>query len=100
MNRRQRRRWQAVFMLGLCCVILGTLLGMRHTGSVLHTQQTEALGTTILIGAEGSESRRRWQRLSARSRGWTHSSPTMARATLPGSTQRAASLPTLTQWRF
>lgn len=57
MNRRQRRRWQAVFMLGLCCVILGTLLGMRHTGSVLHTQQTEALGTTILIGAEGSESR-------------------------------------------
>lgn len=44
-------------MLGLCCVILGTLLGMRHTGSVLHTQQTEALGTTILIGAEGSESR-------------------------------------------
>lgn len=57
MNRRQRRRLQALIALCLFCVVIGTLLGMRHTGEVLHTQQTQALGTTILIGAEGSESR-------------------------------------------
>lgn len=57
MNRRQRRRWQAVIALCLFCVVIGTLLGMRHTGEVLHTQQTQALGTSILIGAQGSESR-------------------------------------------
>lgn len=57
MNRRQRRRWQALIALCLFCVVIGTLLGMRHTGEVLHTQQTQALGTSILIGAQGSESR-------------------------------------------
>lgn len=57
MNRRQRRRLQALIALCLFCVVIGTLLGMRHTGEVLHTQQTQALGTSILIGAQGSESR-------------------------------------------
>lgn len=57
MNRRQRRRLQALIALCLFCVVIGTLLGMRHTGEVLHTQQTQALGTLILIGAQGSESR-------------------------------------------
>lgn len=57
MNRRQRRRLQALIALCLFCVVIGTLLGMRHTGEVLHTQQTQALGTSILISAQGSESR-------------------------------------------
>lgn len=57
MNRRQRRRLQALIALCLFCVVIGTLLGMRHTGEVLHTQQAQALGTSILIGAQGSESR-------------------------------------------
>lgn len=57
MNRRQRCRLQALIALCLFCVVIGTLLGMRHTGEVLHTQQTQALGTSILIGAQGSESR-------------------------------------------
>lgn len=57
MNRRQRRRLQALIALCLFCVVIGTLLGMRHTGEVLHTQQTQALGTSILIGTQGSESR-------------------------------------------
>ena len=57
MNRRQRRRLQALIALCLFCVVIGTLLGMRHTGEVLHTQQTQALGNSILIGAQGSESR-------------------------------------------
>ena len=57
MNRRQRRRLQALIALCLFCVVIGTLLGLRHTGEVLHRQQTQALGTSILIGAQGSESR-------------------------------------------
>lgn len=68
MNRRQRRRLQALIALCLFCVVIGTLLGMRHTGEVLHTQQITGVGTSILIGAAGPVNRgQHWRQRSARS---------------------------------
>lgn len=45
----------ALIILFATCIFVGGFLGTHHTGDILHTKQTEALGQTILIGAQGEQ---------------------------------------------
>lgn len=55
MKRRKQYLLIGLGLLILCCVLVGTMIGAQHPGQSLNTKQTQALGTTILIGAQGDD---------------------------------------------
>lgn len=54
MKRKTAARYSVLTFLTFC-ILLGVFLGLQHPSQTLHTRETEALGVTVLLGAQGKD---------------------------------------------
>ena len=50
-----KKQTHALILLALCCIMIGGFLSINQPSGTLHTRQVEALGRTMLLGAQGDQ---------------------------------------------